>query len=864
MRWIIIDTEVFAYDWVIVAKEYREPGSWIIHNDYPQAKMLLDMEDVIFIGFNIKGYDRYILSAIYNNYSVSEIKEINDFIFTGKRPNLPWLDINIADVMDDMQMGTSLKSIEGHLGLSIEENSVSFDIDRPLTEEELKETIQYCTSDVNATEKVVEIRESYLNTKINLGKTIGLKDNESIYLTNALLTARYLGVNDNKICFEDEREYVLPENIDISLIPSDVIDFFKEVHNYENKDVFKSKLETKIGNCDTTFGWGGLHGAVNKLVLESSDELIIENVDVASYYPSLAIEYGYISRQIEYPERYRQTRDLRFEFKKNDEIDKSNDLKLILNTTYGATLAPFNPLYDPLQARSICITGQLMLAELAYKYLEQVPDVEVIQLNTDGMVITYHPEYKEKVKEVKDWWQKKNRLNLEEDLIKKIVQKDVNNYLVVLENGKIKTKGAYFKDGINTIGAFSINNNMSIVVKCLIDYFTKGITPRETIDQCNEILKYPIITKISYKYSECFMYINNEKVTLQKVNRVYATGDVRNSTLYKISKATGRPEKIPSLPDHCIIDNRNELSINDIDKEWYIALAEKKINEFIRKEDWNLFMTTKEVKKSTTKKVEEKVVEEQPEVIEKTIEEKQEENRKLNVYQKLIKARYLFLENNPKKTGKNFEIGFTYFSLENIIPTTTKVFYEVGLIGLFNWNADVAILEVVNTDKPEEKTLFTCPVVSAPTNKAIKEIQALGSTQTYIRRYLYMAAMDIVENDEVETPSLRNLMPETETTSVQLPVANMPVKPIATQVAAREEIKKELTKDSNNAEDELKTKLRSLMEEYVNLTEDKEKVDKILQQTNDLEKLTTSQAEIVIKQFELQIKSLKDDEDVPF
>jgi len=103
----------------------------------------------------------------------------------------------------------------------------------------------------------------------------------------------------------------------------------------------------------------------------------------------------------------------------------------------------------------------------------------------------------------------------------------------------------------------------------------------ETINSCNDILEFQYIAKASSKYTHCYHIVRWQKVPVQKVNRVYATKGKRYGTLYKVHRETGRHAKIEDLPKHCIIDNRNELNVRDIDKEHYIKKAKKMINDFI-------------------------------------------------------------------------------------------------------------------------------------------------------------------------------------------------------------------------------------------------------------------------------------------
>ena len=125
---------------------------------------------------------------------------------------------------------------------------------------------------------------------------------------------------------------------------------------------------------------------------------------------------------------------------------------------------------------------------------------------------------------------------------------------------------------------------------------------------------------------------------------------------------------------------------------------------------------------------------------------------KLNVYQKLNIARQMFIKSGTKKTGKNFSIGYAYFELEDIVPVATDIFNEVGIITIVSFTEERGMMLVMNTDNPtpEQSITFQTPMRYADTNKGTNAVQALGSTHTYVRRYLYMMALDIVESDEMD------------------------------------------------------------------------------------------------------------------
>ena len=287
----------------------------------------------------------------------------------------------------------------------------------------------------------------------------------------------------------------------------------------------------------------------------------------------------YTSRAIPNAKIYEDVLKTRILAKKQGDKATADALKLVVNTTYGATLAPYSALYDPKMARSVCITGQLRLIELANHLCSECHSLRLIQLNTDGIMISLEDEDVEKYKEICKEWQQRTGFTLEQDIVFKIVQKDVSNYIAVEEDG-VKIKGGYLVRGTHTNGAFSINNNMSIVSKAIIDFFVGGVAPEDTINNCEDTLQFQIISHASSKYSDAYHEVDGEMVKIQKTNRVYATKDERYGKLYKKHKMVGNMVKQQGLPEHCIIDNANELTIHDIDKDFYIDLAKKRIKEF--------------------------------------------------------------------------------------------------------------------------------------------------------------------------------------------------------------------------------------------------------------------------------------------
>ena len=583
----IFDCEVFQYDWLFVFKEKATGEYTEIWNDNEAVAEFMERSPLL-AGFNNKHYDRFILQAVLAGFSPEEIKEVNDFIIVEGHEGweyAPLRDCRVFfdqyDLMDDCQMGLSLKAIEAHLGMDIRETTVSFDIDRPLTEEEKREVEFYCRHDVDATDRLDDLRQNYLSNKLKLGGETGIYPAKALYMTNAKLTAAYLGATPKP--HNDERDYQYPANLLRQYIPQEVFDFFDRLKDKSIPDevVFKEKLEVMVGDCPCTIAYGGIHGAIPCYREEATENRSIRNKDVASYYPHQMVLNGYCSRNIPSPDVYAATIERRVKAKRAGDKATANALKLVLNTTYGAMLNQYNNLYDPLMGRSVCISGQLQLLELAEHLVEDCQTLKVIQLNTDGLMVSLDECDVARYEEIAQEWQDRTGFELEEDLIKLISQKDVNNYVEVPFNGEPKIKGGVLVRGIAPAGAFNVNNNACVVAKAVREYLVYGVPIEETILKCDRLLDFQLISKASGKYSHCYHEVNGELTEVQKVNRVYATTDHRCGTLYKQHAGTGSLAKVAGLPAQCVVDNDNHLTMEGIDRDWYIRLARKYVRDFL-------------------------------------------------------------------------------------------------------------------------------------------------------------------------------------------------------------------------------------------------------------------------------------------
>ena len=575
-RRIIIDFEVLSKGgfWMCCMKDYKTEKEHVIVNDREEFLRVFNKnKDSIWVGYNIKGYDQWIMKGIIAGTDpciISEkIIEQNISPYAVDR-SLNKIDIKIFELNDSYR---SLKELELFMGEDIRESTVSFDLNRYPTKEEIEELTTYCIHDVRMTFKVFQ--EVYYKYEAQLGLIEYFKLDESmINKTEAQLSAYILGAKKPNYPREDIVEFEIVNTIKLSKY-NNIKQWYED---YNNRD-FKKYLRANVYGVDTDFGWGGLHSARKKY----EGEKFIVNSDVSSFYPSIMIEYGLLSRNVQNPGKFKEIRDTRFKFKKEkNPIEKS--LKLVLNSTYGACLDVNNDLYDQRQGIAICVNGQLLLLDLIEKVELTFGDrAEFIQGNTDGVMFKFNSkEDVDKYLEICKEWSKRTKMNLDHDFIKKIIQKDVNNYVYVKEDNSIKSKGAYVKK------LSLIDNDLPIVNKAIKEKLINNIEIEKTVNDSNNLIDFQKCIKITGKYSHAVY--GKENINL-KVLRVFASKLSSDKAIMKM-KSDGKLEKISYTPDRVFIDNSqviNKEIPNKLDKSWYIKLAKDRLESFIPENSFTLF-----------------------------------------------------------------------------------------------------------------------------------------------------------------------------------------------------------------------------------------------------------------------------------
>jgi len=398
------------------------------------------------VGFNNLRYDYPLLHFVINNRASAELaydkcaQLINSedkfaHIIRDDNQYVPQLDLFKIHHFDNKAKRTSLKSLEFKMrSTTIQE--LPFPPGTWLTEPQMDILLKYNLHDVLETEKFLKFSENEIKFRESLNRR------------------RWVNYNDVKIGTEYFREELektnpgctrrFPDGTEQNHIPlSNVIlpyIQFKTPQLRAIREQFKTAQNINIclGDFKLRLGEGGIHGSVKSQAIIGN----IYDVDVVSYYPSIAIQNQF------YPEHlgtifcqvWADIKKRRLSFKKGTTENKA--LKFSLNGPFGQMGMEYGWLRDRKAFLSITINGQLLLCMLIDQIID-IPGLRLIQANTDGVTVQCPPDQLNRFRDICKWWQEFTLLELEEVQYTHMFIRDVNNYIAKYPDGKVKDKGEY-------------------------------------------------------------------------------------------------------------------------------------------------------------------------------------------------------------------------------------------------------------------------------------------------------------------------------------------------------------------------------------------------------------------------------------
>jgi hypothetical protein len=323
------------------------------------------------------------------------------------------------------------------------------------------------------------------------------------------------------------------------------------------------------------FGTGGIHGSISNKIAKATWKYKIKDADVASMYPNIAISNNVYPLHLssKFCEIYLDVYEQRKSFKKG--TPENAVMKLALNGVYGDSNNKYGPFYDPQYTMTITINGQLSLCLLAERLME-IEGLKLIQVNTDGVTVALPIDKEDEYNQVCADWQKKVKLELEFADYSQMLIRDVNNYIAVYTNGKVKRKGAYQYEDLG----WHQNQGGLIIPMAAEAAMLRGEDIETFIRSHKNKWDFMLRTKVPRSSRLVMRFEDGSEVDQQNICRYYPSK--QGGKLVKIMPALANKEDqsdrelgIDTAWNVKVCNNACLFDFDDVDYDYYVAEATK-------------------------------------------------------------------------------------------------------------------------------------------------------------------------------------------------------------------------------------------------------------------------------------------------
>lgn len=583
----IIDCEVYSNYFLMSAMDIDNGDVvYFEKSDYHRLDVvgLSDfLSDNLTVSFNGLNYDLPIIARAIKGATNGQIKTLSDKIVTSNEPSwkickeagivVPktWDHIDLFEVAPGR---SGLKIYGGRLHQQRLQD-LPVEVGATLTEGQMSIVKDYCVNDLLTTKSLLSALRNEVNLRIDIGKQykMDVRSKSDAQIAEAIILHELTRITG--------KSYGRPDNVQASFRYKDP--GFISFESEGLSGIFKKILNTDfllgangavllpdwleepilIDGSKYQMGIGGLHSMEKTQYISREDGMLLEDYDVASYYPSIILQQRLFPEAIgdEFVDIYQDivTRRLRAKAEGNKTV--ADTFKIVLNASFGKFGSKYSKFYSPDLFIQTTITGQLALMMLIERLTGA--GIKTVSANTDGIVLYYPVSMARDVEVITFDWSLDTSYALEKTPYKVIASRDVNSYLAVKLDGSIKGKGCFAKPSL------SKNPDMLIVYRAVMERVSNGTPVDITILSSEDIREFVCVRRV-----QGGAVWRGE--TLGKVVRFYYSSSVDKAEAITYSTNGNRvPKSNGSKP----VMNLPATLPDDIDYDVYIVAANKLLKE---------------------------------------------------------------------------------------------------------------------------------------------------------------------------------------------------------------------------------------------------------------------------------------------
>lgn len=586
---ILIDVECYKNFFLFYALNTKTRNTRIIpmyegcplDEDLLRATMQLET-----VSFNGLKYDLAIIFAALSGWDCARLHKLSNDIIQSKLPiykvlqnyklKLPYY--NHIDLIEVAIGQASLKIYGGRLNAQ-KMQDLPIDPQSFISPEQREILTKYCYNDLELTELLYNKLLAQIELRRSMSEQYGmdLKSKSDAQIAEAVIKSELSAITEQMYkprTFPPGYIFYYTNPKIIFFHTDQLTDVFNKLlkEPFQLSDsgsvqmpVWLAKQKIRIGTTDYQMGIGGLHSCEKGQYIESKGNYLLSDFDVSSFYPSIILQQELYPKSMgeEFLALYQSIVDRRIFAKKNKDDVEANTLKIVLNGSYGKFGSKYSALYSPELLLQTTLTGQLSLLMLIETL--EANGIKVISANTDGIVTYYYEDKRELLEQLLFDWELDTSYNLEETVYQAIASRDVNNYIAIKTDGKVKGKGCFADPSL------SKNPDGQIIYEAVITKVSKGIPLRKTITECTDITKFVTVRTvdggavIGDKYlgkAIRFYRSNSTELTDATINYAKNGNKVPNSQSCR--PLMDLPDKFPSDVDYSYYYDKAKELLADI------------------------------------------------------------------------------------------------------------------------------------------------------------------------------------------------------------------------------------------------------------------------------------------------------------
>lgn len=610
----VFDTECYINFWYCAFKHLKT-GKVVAFEQSPDfqlntTKLLWMLWRFCLVGFNSRNYDLPMIALAIKGASCEQLKKASDFII--KENNTPFAfekkyavkigNFNHIDLIEVAPLQGSLKLYAGRLHCERMQD-LPFAEDHILTAEDAAIIRPYCCNDLSNTELLFNELSPEIKLRVEMSQEYGidLRSKSDAQVAEAVINSelqKVLGYYPRKPTISEGTilQYTVPPFIAYrSQQLNDMLEVVKaarfELDGLGSPIMPKTleKLTVKLGNSVYKLGMGGLHSNEKQIGHVATEEIIIADNDVESFYPRIILNQRLFPPHLgeAFLTVYENIVNTRIHAKAQAAKAKkagdkeaakkwktiADSLKITINGSFGKLGNKYSTLYAPQLMLQVTITGQLVLLMLI-EMLDSV-GIDVISGNTDGIVSKYHKNRHSEVRAIIAEWERITNFKTEETRYSAVYSRDVNTYIAIKEDGGdnearflderlgCKTKGAFSERGSALNSILSKNPETLICIDAVLQFIKNGVPLEKTVKECCDIRRFLAVKNVKGGGEKNGTYLG------KVVRWYYPKGEAGHISYVISGNKVGKTDGARPLMD------LPEEFPNDINYDWYIAEAKE-------------------------------------------------------------------------------------------------------------------------------------------------------------------------------------------------------------------------------------------------------------------------------------------------